>query len=164
MGLFDKVRTLVGDHGCKVAITSLERQAPGAVRFPIGDSVFKGNFTVTASRACTVLGHKAELFVMKKHADGREEQVLLGDELHDEKHEVIGLGYTWPYDMAAGETREDGFCIVQVDIPGTVEKLGYASPSAAASATDLTFFVRVTADVKGTPMDAEAKEGFTVVA
>ena len=40
MGFFDKVKTFVGSHGCTVEIAELERQAPGACQFPVGDSVF----------------------------------------------------------------------------------------------------------------------------
>jgi hypothetical protein len=65
------------------------------------------------------------------------------------------MNYTWPYDMAAGDTKEDGFCCTSIDIPEATKKL-------SSRCEDLKFYVRVTADVKGTPMDAEAKVPFTV--
>jgi hypothetical protein len=155
MGFFDKLKTLVGEHGCKVEITQLENQDPAAAKFPFRDSVFKGNFKVTASKPCTILGHKTEICVMQKHPDGREEIVVLGDDTHDAQRQVIGMNYTWPYDMAAGDTKEDGFCCTSIDIPEATKKL-------SSRCEDLKFYVRVTADVKGTPMDAEAKVPFTV--
>jgi hypothetical protein len=164
MGFFDKVKTFVGDHGCKVELLDLERQPVNEVRFPVGDSVFKGRFRVTASKPCTVLAHKVEVVLQKKHADGREEQVILGSDVHDAKNQVIGLSYQWPYEMAPGQSNDDGFVAVNIDIPGALQKLGYADAAGAASAPELAFFVRVTADVKGTPMDAEAKAPFAVVA
>lgn len=164
MGFFDKVKTFVGEHGCKVEITSLERQAPGAVQFPINDSVFKGNFRVTATKPCTVLAHKVEVCVMKKHPDGREEVVVLAEDSHDAKNQVIGLDYQWPYEMKAGDVKEDGFCAGGLDIPGALTKLGFANPTAAIGAANLTWYVRVLADVKGTPMDADAKANFSIVA
>ncbi len=159
MGLFDKLKTLVGEHGCKVEITSLEKQAPGEAVFPVGDSVFKGNFKVTATKPCTILAHKVEICVTKKHADGREELVVLGDDRHDEKNQVFGLDYQWPYDMKAGDSKEDGFCVTSLDLPAVLAKLG-----SAADASNLTWFVKVSADVKGTPMDADAKATFKVEA
>lgn len=159
MGFFDKLKTLVGEHGCKVEITSLEHQDPAATIFPATDSVFKGNFKVSATKPCTILGHKVQVCAMKKHPDGREEVVVLADDTHDEKNQVIGLDYKWPYDMKAGDTKEDGFCAVNLDIPGTLTKFG-----CRADAPNVTFYVKVTADVKGTPLDAEAKVNFKVQA
>ena len=34
MGFFDKIKTFVGEHGCKVEITSMEHQDPAAMRYP----------------------------------------------------------------------------------------------------------------------------------
>jgi len=157
MGFFDKLKTLVGEHGCKVEITSLEHQDPASCTFPATDSVFKGNFKVTATKPCNVLAHKVEIIVLKKHADGREERVTLAEDVHDANNQVIGLEYQWPYDMAAGDVKEDGFCAVNLDIPDTLTKLGVRADS-----PNVTFYVRVTADVKGTPMDAEATANFKV--
>jgi len=164
MGFFDKIKTFVGEHGCTVEITSLEKQTPGSVSFPVNDSVFKGQFKVVATKPCTVLAHKVEVCVEKKHADGRIEEVVLGDDVHDAENQVHGLDYQWPYEMKAGDVKEDGFCAVNIDIPGTLEKLGFDNPSSAITAPNLTWYVKVLADVKGTPMDAEAKAPFTVVA
>ncbi|MGC4117568.1 MAG: hypothetical protein QM765_24025 [Myxococcales bacterium] len=164
MGFLDKIKTFVGEHGCKVEITSLERQDPAAMSFPVHDSVLKGNFKVTASKPCTVLAHKVEVCVMKKHADGREEVVVLGEDSHDEKNQVIGLDYQWPYEMKPGDVKEDGFCVVNLDLTGALRRLGFDNPSSAVTASNLTWYVKVLADVKGTPMDADAKQTFTVVA
>ena len=161
MGFFDKMRTFVGEHGLKVQITKLEQQQPGSVRFKLTDSVFKGNYEIIAERPCKVLNHLHEVIVVKTHPDKREEQVVLGSELYDEKTEIGGSDLKWPYEIGAGETKKAGFCIIQMDIPAELRKLGYGDPAAAASAPELQFFVRVTADVEGTILDAEAKAPFT---
>jgi len=163
MGFFDKARTFLGGHGCKVEITRLERQDPSDVAFPMHDSVFKGNFRITAGRPCTVLAHLFEVCVMRKHADGREEVVVLGEDRHDEKTEIIGSELKWPYEMNEGEAKEDSFLVSGIDIPGALDRMGYLNPRAAIAMPELTFFVRVTADVKGTPLDADAKVQFKVV-
>lgn len=164
MGFFDKIKTFVGEHGCKVEITSLEHQDPAAMKFPVGDSVLKGNFKVTATKPCTVLAHKVEVCVMKKHPDGREEVVVLAEDSHDEQNQVVGLDYKWPYEMKPGDVKEDGFCAVNLDCVGALRRLGFDNPSSAVNAPNLTWYVKVLADVKGTPMDADAKANFTIVA
>ena len=55
MGFFDKAKSFFGGHGVKVEITRLERQDPGSVTFPITDSVFKGNYRVSAEKAATAM-------------------------------------------------------------------------------------------------------------
>jgi hypothetical protein len=164
MGFFDKLKTLVGAHGCKVEITRLERQAPDQVTFPATDSVFKGNYKITAEKPCTILAHKHQIVVTKKHADGHEETVVLGESAHDASTNIGGSENKWPYDMVAGDEKTDSFMVSRLDIPAMLKKLGYSDPSAAMRAPNLTFFVRITADVKGTPMDAEAKVNFKIAA
>ncbi|MBX7081149.1 MAG: hypothetical protein K1X88_18255 [Nannocystaceae bacterium] len=160
MGFFDKVKTFVGAHGVKVEYLELERQPPTAVVFPITDSVFKGKYRITAEKPCTVLAHKHEVMLMKKHPDGREEHVTLGEEVHDERVNDTGHRLRWPHEMKAGDVIEHWMIVGDIDIPASLRRLGYADPAAAIDDPALTFFVRVTIDVKGTPMDADTKQVF----
>jgi len=164
MGLFDKATTFFGGHGCKVEVTELEKQHPGSVSFPLTDSVVKGRFRVTASKPCTVLAHLIQICVTKKHPDGREEEVVMAEEKYDAANEVIGSDFKFPYQLAAGQSQDDSFCAVNVDIPETLKGLGFADAAASVDSTQLKFFVRVTADVKGTPLDADAIVPFKVTA
>jgi hypothetical protein len=60
MGFFDKAKNFLGGHGVKVQHLVIERQDPTAASLPIGDTVVKGKFKVTAEKPCTVLSMKAE--------------------------------------------------------------------------------------------------------
>jgi hypothetical protein len=154
MGWFDKVATFVGAHGTNIQAITVERQQPTHVKFPVGDSVIKGQFQISFDKDAEVLAHITEFFVEKKHEDGREERVLLGVERHDAQNVVHGAEVNPPYLAKKGQVVKDGFCIIRVDIPQKLRELGYHS-EADARRPELKFFVRMTADVKGTPMDAD---------
>jgi len=162
MGLFDKLKTFAGMHGCSVEMTSLEKQNISDVSFPLTDSVFKGNYNVNAKSDCTILAHIHEVVVEVKKDDIIETTVIASDK-HDEKTEIIGTDLKWPYDLGAGQSKSDGFCITDVDIPAVLKKLGFSNPQAAINSKEVNFFVKVTADVKGTPLDSECKVPFRVV-
>lgn len=156
MGFFDKAKSFFGGHGVKVEITRLERQDPDAVTFPITDSVFKGNYRITAEKPSTVLAHIHEVIVKKKHADGREESVTVGSDRHDETTDIYGCELKWPYEMKAGQTVEDSFLISDIDLPKVFRRLGYNPPEDALVDGSVEVFCRITADVKGSPFDAES--------
>ena len=156
MGFFDKAKSFFGGHGVKVEITRLERQDPGAVTFPIGDSVFKGNYRVSADKPATILAHVHEIIVKKKHADGREESVVVGADTHDASTDIIGCELKWPYEIAAGQTVDDSFLVSDIDLPKVFRRLGYNPPEDALVDGSVEVFCKITADVKGSPFDAEA--------
>ena len=156
MGWFDKVSTFFGGHGVAIKATSIERMPPDQAFLPVGDSVIKGQYEITFDKEVEVLAHIAEFFVMKKHADGREEQILLGDDRQDADQQVIGAEINAPYTAKKGQVVKTGFCIIRVDIPATLRQLGYANDSDATK-PELSFYVRLTADVKGTILDADCK-------
>jgi hypothetical protein len=162
MGLLDKAKSFLGQHGLKVEIISLERQDPKTCRFPLSDSVLKGKYKVTADKDCIVLNHQHFLMLEKKHPDGFLELVTLGQDRHDEGTEIVGSDLRWPYPLAANQSREDGFLISDIDIAGALRKLGY-EPERAVSKPELRFFVRVLADVKGSPFDPTHEVNVTIV-
>ena len=157
MGIFDKAKNFFGGHGLKVEITRLERQDPASVTFPIGDSVFKGNYRVVAEKDCTVLSHTHELVVRRKHPDGRVEDVVLGRDRHDETTDIIGGTIKWPYELRGGASVDDSFLIMDIDIAAGLQKLGFGGAVEGASSPQVSFILRVSADVKGSPFDPSAE-------
>ena len=83
--------------------------------------MFKGNYRITAEKDCTVLAHKHEVVVMKKHPDGREELVTLGQEVHDERVNDTGHRIRWPYDMKPGDQIEHWMIVMDIDIPAALQ-------------------------------------------
>lgn len=164
MGFFDKAKSFFGGHGVKLEITRLERQDPGSVTFPITDSVFKGNYRITAEKAATILAHIHEIIVKKKHADGREETIVVGSDSHDAETDIIGCDLKWPYEIAAGQSVEDSFLVSDLDLPKVFRRLGYSAPEDALVDGSVEVLCRITADVKGSPFDAEGIAKVKVVA
>lgn len=163
MGFFDKAKNFFGGHGLRVEITRLERQDPRAVSFPIGDSVFKGNYRMIADKDCTVLSHTHELLVRRKHVDGRVEDVVLGSDRHDESTDIIGGNIKWPYDLRGGASVDDSFLIMDIDIEAGLKKLGFGSAVEGATSPQVSFHLRVSADVKGSPFDPSAESQVRVL-
>ena len=163
MGFFDKAKKFFGGHGVEVGFTRLERQEPGSVRFPVGDSVFKGNVVVRTSEPCTVLAHLYEVVVVRTGADGQEEEVVLASDRHDESTDIMGADISWPYELPAGESKEDSFLVHSIDIRQALRNFGFKDPGSSLEDPSLRFFVRFTADVKGSPFDPKAESDFQVV-
>lgn len=163
MGFFDKAKNFFGGHGLKVEITRLERQDPASVTFPVGDSVFKGNYRVVAEKDCVVLSHLHEFLIRRKHPDGRVEDIVLASDRHDESTDIIGATIKWPYDLKAGTSVDDSFLISDIDIVGVLRQLGFSSPAEGASSPQVSFLLRVSADVKGSPFDPSAEASVRVL-
>jgi len=164
MGLFDKLKTMAGKHGCTVEITSIEGQDPSDVTFPIMDSVVKGKYNVCATNDCTILSHIHEFIVEYKmnENDFTDSKIIAEDE-NDKNTEIIGSDMKWPYQLGAGKSISQSFSIVNVDISAVLKELGISDPQAAIDSKKVNFFVRVTADVKGTLIDCECKVPIKVV-
>ena len=162
MGLLDKARSFMGKHGLRVELISLDRQDPKACKLPMSDTVLKGKYKVTADKDCVVLNHQHFFMLEKKHPDGFLELVTLGQDRHDETTQIAGSALRWPYPLAADQSQEDGFFITGIDIAGALRKLGY-EPERAVMKPEIRFFVRVLADVKGSPFDPTAEVNVTVV-
>jgi len=157
MGWFDKMKTALGGHGVQVEALSVERQpVSGDIRFPLKDTVIKGQFRVNFGSNQEVLAHEVQFVAQKKHDNGYEEQIVLGTDRHDAKNQVFGAAVQPPYTAGPGRVVEDGFCIIDVDIPTALVKLGYIHPLFALNDEKVSFFVKITADVKGTILDADA--------
>jgi hypothetical protein len=159
MGFFDKAKNFLGGHGVKVQNTVIERQDPTAVTLPIGDTVVKGKFKVTAEKPCTVLSMKAEFCMEVKHPDGRVETVVLGKDVFPEPHTSRSDDMVkYPYELGGGAEVEDFFNILMdSDIPSNLQKR-------SLSANQVRFFVKTMVDVKGSPFDPETTNDVRVLA
>ena len=146
MGLFGKGKAVT------VELTRLERQDPGTARFPVTDSVFKGNYLVKADKPAVVLKHKHRAY-LKVNRDGFDDEYPLSYDVHDKRTDIIGADIKWPYELAAGQSKEDGFILSDIDIPGQLAKLGYHDPNMAVGNPAIRLVIEVVADVKGSPFD-----------
>jgi hypothetical protein len=150
MGFFDKAKNFLGGHWVKVTNTVIERQDPTAASLPIGDTVVKGKFKVTAEKPCTVLSMKAEFCMEVKHGDGRVETVVLGKDVFPEPNTSRSDDMVkYPYELEGGAVVEDFFNILMdSDIPTELGKRNLAH-------NQVRFFVKTMVDVKGSPFDPE---------
>ncbi len=75
--------------------------------------------------------------------------VTLSEDRHDASSDIIGCPIKWPYELKAGQSVDDSFLVSDIDIPAAIQRQG--NPAGAK------FLVIVEADVKGTPVDANAE-------
>ena len=151
MGFFDKAKTFMGGSSMvKVEFLEIERQSPGDAHLPIRDSVVKGRYRITAEKDCTVLRHIAQFRTRWPEKDGTLGTMHVED-INDEKNQIIGAPYQFPYNMKAGETMDATFLIHSLDIP----KFLHASYGMGAMQPQIEAFVKVIVDVKGSPFDPE---------
>ena len=68
----------------------------------------------------------------------------------------------FPHALTAGATVSDGCVLHPVDIPAALAQLGYEDPLHGLADPRVSFFVRVVADVQGTPFDPKAEFPVTV--
>ncbi|MFO0560218.1 MAG: hypothetical protein U0269_19535 [Polyangiales bacterium] len=159
MGFFDKVKTFVGGSSMvNIEFTEIERQPAHSATLPIGDSVVKGNFKITAVKDCVVLAHIAEFRTRWAERDGTLGTMHVEDRV-DEKNQVIGAPYQFPYTLKAGQVMEAGFCIGDVRIQDFLMK-SYGVPTPNAP---IEVFIKVIVDVKGSPFDPECEQKLTIV-
>lgn len=164
MGFFDKAKHFMGGHGVKVTITRIERQPATEAQMPITDTVIKGNFEVSADKACTVLSHEFDFLAVYKDNQDLEQESVLGHDQHDASTDIIGADIKWPYEMAGGQTVTDAFNIIMdSDIPTELSKLGFSDPAEAVRSGKVTFKIRVKADVKGSPFDPKGEAALRIV-
>lgn len=162
MGFLDKLKHFAGGHGVKVEITSVERQAPSSVTFPLTDSVMKFQVRVTGDKEVTVLSHDFVVYAERTTKDNPR-LIEVARDSHDEKTDILGANIKWPYTLAPGQVVEDGCCITNVDLTNALRKMDVHDPGSVLSDPNYRFFVKFIADVKGSPMDPEASVDFRVV-
>lgn len=155
MGIFDKVKHFVGGHGVSAKITKVERQSPEHVTFSVTDSVMKFRVEVSSEKEVQILSHLFEVYLART-TSGNEAEERIASDIVDADHQVHGAPYSMPYTLKAGETVSDGCCIVNVDIPAAIKKLG-ATEEQVLHGAHYRCFVRFTADVKGSPVDPKAE-------
>jgi hypothetical protein len=150
MGFFDKAKSFLGGHGVKVRHLIIEQQEPNAVQLPIADTVVKGSFNVSAEKPCTVLSMESRFCMEVKHADGRVEEVVLGQDVFPEPNTSRSDDMVkYPYELAGGRAVEDFFNIImETDIPTALQERNL-------TAGQVRFFVKTSVDVKGSPFDPE---------
>jgi hypothetical protein len=152
MGFLDKAKSFMGGHGVKVRHTQIERQDPAVAALPIGDSVVKGTFAVTAEKPCTVLSMKSELVLEIKRPDGHVEEIAVGNDIYPEPNTSRTAEMVqYPYELAAGAEVVDYFNII---MDGSIEAI--LAQRELAIGDGVRFFLRTLVDVKGSPFDPEA--------
>lgn len=161
MGCLDKVKHFAGGHGVKARITTVERQDPQGAVFPLTDSVMKFNVEIEGEKEATVLAHDFEVWI-ERTTEGNQRIVQVASDRHDQSTDIIGADLKWPYVITPGQPITDGCCIGDVDLTAALRKMDVSDPLAALHNPDYRFFVKFVADVKGSPMDAEATSDFTV--
>ncbi|QED29890.1 SMI1/KNR4 family protein [Microvenator marinus] len=149
MGFFDKIKNFVGGHGVTVHITELEGGAPKSVNFQLSQSVLKGTFEVHTTNDVEILSYN---YRMTAH-------------LEDEgmpRSVVVAEGEIEGKEASAGEVIKHSFALGGIDLAGAMARLDLDADAPVIDPRVLIEFA-VTADVKGTPMDASAKETILVV-
>ena len=159
MGFFDKVKAFAGGSSMvTVEFIDIERQPPDQAQLPIGDSVIKGRYRITAQKPCTVLRHLAQFRTRWPEKDGTL-GTMHNEDVNDVNNQVMGAPYQFPYDMKPGDTMDAGFILTRVDIPSYLQK-AYGAP---AMQPGIEAFVKVIIDVKGSPFDPEFETKLTIV-
>lgn len=156
MGLFDKVKGFFNVGGVSLKITKVENP------FKAGDTWLSGKFTLKTDTDRTVLSYSARFYKKVTTKENNEEKTDT-DTLGRISSKDYMISDTYPFELAAGETRELDFDITNVNCPvawehqegviGTVGKLAAFASSMSGSQEKVEYFVEVTADVKGTPFD-----------
>jgi hypothetical protein len=154
MGFWDKVKLFFGGHGVTAEFTEIEGQSVrGDVYFPVTDTVLKGHVRITGTKEVTILSHDYEVYLEENDEDG--ESVLVAEDSHDASTDIIGGDLTWPYTLKPGDVIEDSFCITDVDLEEACAQLGIDDPYYVVDHSYYRFYVKFTADVKGTALDAD---------
>ncbi len=160
MGLLDKMKNLVGGHGVKVAITAIERQPAASASLPLHDSILKGRIQISGEKEAVILKHVFELKAIYD-TEGSYREVRLADSVNE--GQIIGVPYTWPYTLRPGQIAEDSFSVGPFEIPAAMQEL-QLTPEDAASNPKVRIELKAIADVKGTPVDASAKQAVRIIA
>lgn len=159
MGFFDKLKNFFGGHGVSVVLTELEGASPDAAQLPLTDSVLKGRIEVHSKRSVEILKHGFRLTAILR--DGEEYRTAMIAEEFNEG-EITGSDVSWPYTTNPDEVVQDSFCIIRIDIPSAMEKLGL-EPDAAINDERVSIELQVWADVAGTLLDASTKITLPIV-
>lgn len=159
MGFFDKAKAFVGGSSMvTVEFLDIERQPPAEAKLPIGDSVVKGRYRITAAKDCTVLRHVAQFRTRWGEKDGTL-GTLHSESIYDVNNQVMGAGYVFPYDLKVGQTMEAGFLVHDIDIKKFISK----SYGIGALQPEVECFIKVIVDVKGSPFDPEFEAKLQIV-
>lgn len=159
MGFFDKAKAFAGGSSMvTVEFLDIERQSPSEAKLPIGDSVIKGRYRITAAKDCTVLRHIAQFRTRWPEKDGTL-GTMHSESIYDVKNQVMGAAYVFPYDLKVGETMESGFLVHDIDIKKFLSK----SYGLGAMQPQVECFIKIIVDVKGSPFDPEFEAKLTIV-
>ena len=170
MGFLDKVKGALNIGGVSVKITQVEDP------FPRDDTVMRGRFTLSTKTDKTVLSTKAEFYQESTTGEG-EEKKTSRTSLGSQSTEQYLINADYPFELAAGESRDMSFLIHDVNMGGllgrmsesggmlgAVGKLGsFAGKLTSDKEAHVRYYVEVTADVKGTPFDPSDKVEIRVI-
>lgn len=148
MGLFDKIKSMVGVTGVKLEYTWIENP------WPYFDPMIKATINVKAGKdAVTILGTKGT-FYAKRTVNNVEEKIVLGTDIGN----VEKCGRTerngefvkeFPCALQGDGEVSFGFFIMDMDVPAALAEWGGETP-ASAKANGITFFLEGEVDVKET--------------
>ena len=162
MGFFDKVKHFAGGHGVTATITEIEGQNPEQTRFPVSDSVLKFRVAVEGDKPATVLAHVFSVYAERK-GESNPRLIEVASERHDEKSDIYGSRVKWPYQLEPGTAVQDGCCITNVNLAKALQEMGVSDVRAALNDASYEFYVKFSADVQGSPIDAQAKQVIRVI-
>lgn len=154
MGLFDKAKGFFGGKNmASVTIPVIERQPTENASFPVRDSVLKGTMLITANEPCTVLATKYEISLRVVEEGINIDHYVVSAKDPAPNTDYSLMPFQFPYEMKAGETLEQGFIVMDVDLPKVLAENGHADPDAATTKPNISLVVKCIADVKGSPFD-----------
>jgi hypothetical protein len=169
MGFMQKVKGFLNIGGVKLKITKVENP------FHLDDTVMQGNFMLTSKTDKTVLAASVE-FYMEETKHEKEKKTTHRHTLGSYKSQNVLLSTDYPVELAAGESKEMSFIIIDVNTGGLTGRLadkggllGAVGTAAkfigkAASHGEIKYFVEVSANVKGTPFGPSDKVQIQVMA
>ncbi len=169
MGLLGKVKGWLNIGGVSVKITEF----PNPIKSD--ESMISGKFVLTTKTDRTILNTGARLFMEVTSGEGDEKKTTTTElgQMNTDKY-LINTDY--PFELAANETREMDFHIFNVNIDGmlgklaekggvlgAVGKLGSMASKYSNRNSQVRYYLEVTADVQGTPLDPSDKVEVMVV-
>jgi len=157
MGFFDSVMRFFGGHGVKVHHLEIERQDPSGVTLPIGHTVLKGKFKVTAKKPATIVSMASE-FYMEVKQPGREEVVLLGRDAFPQPGTSRSPDMPqYPFEIEPGREVEDSFIVPMFS------SIAAALGKRNATINQARFFVTTSVKVQGALFNPETTDDLCVV-
>lgn len=169
MGLWSKIKGWLNIGGVSVKITQVEDP------FPEGDTLMKGKYVLTTKTTRTILSTTCEFYMERTTKDKEGKDQVSRTSLGKQSSKDYMVNDAYPFELAEGETKELDIFIHDVDIGGITGRmaksggmmgmLGKAAQFAGSLGDQgiVRYYVEVSADVKGTPLDPSDKREIRVM-